>query len=225
MTHTDTPEMPQGPEPEPGALVPRPGAFEAFQNRERALAEATTPEQLLDLAAKMAAIGRYFRTAERNLAALQEAAMLRLRALRKLPPLIAEVGFRRGRPKKVTLGNIKPKRTLESMGITRRDAAKWKKLAAIPEPDFRGWCRQMVDAGRVITEKALLDAERERLDHLTGDIPEQPWTVTDGLRRLRRTLDMVLARRPGEEDRGAIAGELRAWAARGRLEMMGGSDG
>src|SRR5215470_9242583 len=114
------------------ALVPEvlpPGSFEAWRKREQELAGATTPEQLIEYKAKMAAIGRYFGMVKRNFAATQEAMFYWLRACRKLGTKITKMQLKPGRPKKVTEGNHSQKvKTLEDYGITKRDAHKWRRL-------------------------------------------------------------------------------------------------
>jgi hypothetical protein len=101
----------------------------------RALAEARTPEELIDLANKAEALRRYAQRAGLGMAAQNKCAELRLRAERKLGQYL--VGTPRnsgGRPKPVPLGNGFPR--LEDLGITRKLSHRAQRLAAIPDNDF-----------------------------------------------------------------------------------------
>src|SRR5690349_6928037 len=86
--------------------------------RDRALALASTPEELTDLAAKAEAVRRLLKRSKRKLTEQNEVAVFRLKVLRKLGKLLAETPKNRGA---VTSGNREAP-TLADMGISKRDS-------------------------------------------------------------------------------------------------------
>ena len=101
----------------------------------RALAEARTPEQLIDLANTAETLRRYAQRARLGMAAQNRCADLRLRAERKLGQyLVDRPRNSGGRPKPVPLGNGFP--TLDDLGITRKLSHRAQRLVEIPAKDF-----------------------------------------------------------------------------------------
>ena len=101
----------------------------------RALAEAQTAEQMIDLSNRAEALRRYAQRARLGMAAQNRCAELRLRAERKLGQYLAGTPRNSGgRPKPVPLGNGFP--TLDDLGITRKLSHRAQRLVEIPAKDF-----------------------------------------------------------------------------------------
>jgi hypothetical protein len=110
----------------------------------RALAEARSPEQLIDLANTAETLRRYAQRARLGMAAQNRCAELRLRAERKLGQYLVDTPRNSGgRPKPVPLGNGFP--TLDDLGITRKLSHRAQRLAAIPAKDFDWYLRTAAD--------------------------------------------------------------------------------
>ena len=121
----------------------------------RALAEARTPEQLIDLANTAETLRRYAQRARLGMAAQIRCAEIRLRAERKLGQYLAGTpGNSGGHPKPVPLRNGFP--TLDGLGITRKFSHRAQRLAEIPAKDFDWYLRTAAGQGLEITTRLLL---------------------------------------------------------------------
>ena len=120
-----------------------------------ALAEARTPEQLVDLSDRAEALRRYAQRARLGLTAQNRCAELRLRAERKLGQYLGGTPRNSGgRPKPVPLGNGFP--TLEDLGISRKLSHRAQRLAAIPVKDFERYLGTAAEQEWEITTRLLL---------------------------------------------------------------------
>jgi hypothetical protein len=109
----------------------------AFQ----ALANANTPEELIDLADRAEAMRSYVERARLGMIAQNRCADVRVRAERKLGELLAATPRLHGRPKSVLGENTLPR--LSEIGISdRKISHRAQRLAKIPQPDFDLWLRQ-----------------------------------------------------------------------------------
>ena len=193
--------------------VGSPGAFEAWQKREQALAQATTPEQAADLAAKMAAVARYFKRSKRLLKDQNEVALFRMRCLIKAGLLLKAMPKNPGsrRLPRVT-ASAPPRRvpTLEERGISKRDSKKWQDFTALEDARLRSHCREMTKLGKLMTEASCLALLPERQLRKQAE-REKPWTLDTELGPMRRLLWAMLARCP-QDARDDLVGHLRAWA-------------
>jgi N6-adenosine-specific RNA methylase IME4 len=121
----------------------------------RALAEARTPEQLIDLSNRAEALRRYAQRARLGMAAQNRCAELRLRAERTLGQYLTGTPRNSGgRPKPVPLGNGFP--TLEDLGITRKLSHRAQRIAAVPTTEFEWYLRTAHKQEWEITTRLLL---------------------------------------------------------------------
>lgn len=105
-----------------------------------ALAEANTPDELVDLADKAEAMRAYAKRARLGLAAQNRCAALRLRAERKLGLLLAAMMPPRGRPKKGREeDHFRAQPRLVDLGVDKHIALRARRLMQVPEPDFEGY--------------------------------------------------------------------------------------
>jgi hypothetical protein len=100
----------------------------------RALAEAHTPEQFLDLANTAETLRRYAQRARLGMAAQNRCAELRLRAERKLGDYLATTARLRGRPKSIPQG--KPLPRLNDLGVTPKISHRAQRISAISTVEF-----------------------------------------------------------------------------------------
>ena len=184
------------------------------ERRERALAEATTVGEVNDLAARAEAARRYLKRSKSALKKQNEAAFFRLRCLRKLGALLSTApkhpGSRRlhdDTARRLHDDTASPP-TLAELGISKRDSAKWQRLAAIPEGLFNEHCRKIMEGGAALAEASF--------SALVGRLREASarWTLPAALRRLHAAITNARRRWPeGQEARDALTAELRAHAA------------
>jgi hypothetical protein len=127
----------------------------------RALAEARTPSQLIDLSNKAEAMRRYAQRSRLGLLAQNRCAELRLRAERKLGEYLDMTQRHKGgRPKPVLPGNGFP--TLDELGISRKLSHRAQRLAAIPVTDFEMYLGTAVEHEWEITTRLLLHHSERR---------------------------------------------------------------
>jgi hypothetical protein len=121
----------------------------------RALAEARTPEQLIDLANTAETLRRYAQRARLGMAAQNKCAELRLRAERKLGGFLTTTARLRGRPKSVPPANTLPK--LSELGIDDRKLShRAQRISAIPTAEFERYLKNAHKAEWEITTRQLL---------------------------------------------------------------------
>ena len=121
----------------------------------RALAEARTPEQLIDLSNTAETLRRYAQRARLGMAAQNKCAELRLRAERKLGDFLATTARLRGRPKSVLQRNTLP--SLSELGIKDRKLShRAQRISAIPTAEFERYLTDAHNAEWEITTRQLL---------------------------------------------------------------------
>jgi hypothetical protein len=121
----------------------------------RALAEARSPEQLIELANTAESLRRYAQRARLGMAAQNKCAELRLRAERKLGDFLTTTARLRGRPKSVPQANTLPK--LSELGIDDRKLShRAQRISAIPTAEFERYLTNAHKAKWEITTRQLL---------------------------------------------------------------------
>jgi N6-adenosine-specific RNA methylase IME4 len=124
----------------------------AFQ----ALANANTPEELIDLADRAEAMRSYAKRARLGMKAQNRCAEVRLRAERKIGELLAATPRLHGRPKSVLGENTLPR--LSQIGISdRKISHRGQRLAAIPAAEFEAYLRTAHEREWEITTRLLLN--------------------------------------------------------------------
>jgi N6-adenosine-specific RNA methylase IME4 len=121
----------------------------------RSLADANTPEELVDLANRAEAMRVYARQARLGMVAQNRCAEIRLRAERKLGQYLADTPRNPGgRPKPVPDGTGFP--SLAELGITKKLSHRAQRLAAIRKEDFEWYLATARERGWEITTRLLL---------------------------------------------------------------------
>lgn len=138
-----------------------------------ALASATTPDELINLANQAAAMQVYARRARLGMLAQNRCAEIRLRAERKLGELLTTTPRLHGRPKSVPDQNTYP--SLSDLGVPdRKISHRAQKIAAVPAREFEAYLRDAKKFTWEITTRLLLHhcerrqaTERNR-QHIVG---------------------------------------------------------
>lgn len=131
----------------------------AVMNRvSRDLALITKVEEAKEYRDRAAALSAYARAAGKSLESVNEIQEIKLRMERKAGELldleIPQGGDRKSRGRDVTL-------SLSDVGISRHQSARWRRIAAIPEPIFEAFLVGTKESGEEITQAAALNLYRE----------------------------------------------------------------
>jgi N6-adenosine-specific RNA methylase IME4 len=132
------------------------------------LAKSKSVDEVRDIADKAAAVAAYLRVKNASTESQNDAAEIRLRAERRLGELLSETPKAKGpRLKGRTVGGplVQPPKdeppTLADQGIKKGDAAKWQKLAKIPEKKFETLVEETKAKGQRLTTSAPLKMLRQ----------------------------------------------------------------
>lgn len=122
----------------------------------RALAKASTLDEVLEIRDKAEAIRAYVRAAAESLDAQNAAADIKLRAERKAGELLAEMEKQKNQ---YTAGNTMLP-ALNNLGITKMQSSRWQLAAQLPEEEYMRLVTSCNDAGKELTQVAVLRAAR-----------------------------------------------------------------
>jgi N6-adenosine-specific RNA methylase IME4 len=122
-----------------------------------ALASANTPDELITLANRAAALEVYARRAKLGMVAQNRCAEIRLRAERKLGQLLTTTPRLHGRAKSVPDENTLP--SLSDLGVPDRKLShRAQRIAAVPTADFESYLKTAHEQEWEITTRLLLRA-------------------------------------------------------------------
>lgn len=125
----------------------------------RALAKASALDEVLEIRDKAEAIRAYMRAASESLDAQNAAADIKLRAERKAGELLAEMQLHEGgRPQKTCTTMVQV--SLNDLGISRNQSSRWQLAAKLPEDEYMRLVTSCNDAGKELTQVAVLRAAR-----------------------------------------------------------------
>jgi hypothetical protein len=137
------------------------GALIKYDSMCRAIAEAYEVDEVKDIRDKSLALEAYFKQAK-NTDAERKACEIRLRAERKAGELLKRMeanGERQGRGGDRRSESKSPAGTLNDLGISKKQSAKWQQLADIPEADFEA---ALADPKKPSTSSIVNAAERAK---------------------------------------------------------------
>lgn len=119
----------------------------------RALANASSFDQIKDIRDKAEAVRKYAQSASLGLDIQNRAAEVKLRAERQAGKLLAQLMLRGGdRRSKSRLNRLK----LDDLGISRNQSTRWQIQAKVPENIFATYVRDTCDAGKELTSANLM---------------------------------------------------------------------
>jgi phage N-6-adenine-methyltransferase len=122
----------------------------------RALAEASTLHDVLQIRDKAEALRVYVKAAGEGLETQNAAAEFKLRAERKAGAMLAAMQKQagaRGAGKKVESHDVTP---LSDLGISRTRSARWQREAKVSDSDFEAYISACRDEDREVTQAGLL---------------------------------------------------------------------
>lgn len=142
----------------------------------RALMEASTLSDILDIRDKAEAIRSYVKAQKQSLEVQNRAAEIKLMAERKAGELLREMERKGvGRPKKNSL-SVEPfseAASLADLGITKTQSWRWQREASLPEKDFIALVAKCNADGEELTQAAVLKAAAPT--HVSQNSGENEW--------------------------------------------------
>lgn len=149
------------------------GTITNIDKARRALEQASTLDDILQIRDKAEAIRCYVKAQKQSLEVQNRAAEIKLRAERKAGELLATMEKQhgsRGVGKKVESRNVTP---LPELGISKMQSSRWQREAALPEADFVALIQTCNQAGEELTQAAVLRAAQPT--HVSQNSCENEW--------------------------------------------------
>lgn len=146
----------------------KPRELVLLSRAQRALAEAQTIDEVKELRNKAEAVKAYAKTARLGTAIVLDAAVLKLRAERKLGQMLESVKLANSAPGNQRTGKVDrfPDVTgplyLSDLGITKTESHRTKKLAAVSAKAFEQYVSESISAGQEPTSTGLLRMVRHQ---------------------------------------------------------------
>lgn len=131
------------------------GTLAQLGNAQRALAAASTLEDVLSIRDQAEALRVYVKAADEGLETANAASELKLNAERKAGEMLkAMEKAKGGRPTKTcpTMGQV----SLEELGITRNASSRWQAEAEVPESKFTDYLENCKENKKEVTQAGLL---------------------------------------------------------------------
>ncbi len=125
---------------------------------QRALAEATSLDEIKDIRDKAEAARKYVESARLGLQLQNHAAEVKLRAERRAGQLLGKLRLAGGDRKSAGASDAL---TLEELGLTKHQSSRWQREAAVPEDVFERFLQKVNDSAMELTSRALLKIARE----------------------------------------------------------------
>lgn len=165
----------------------------------RALAQAKTMADILEIRDKAEAVRVYVKAIGEGLAAQNSAAEIKIRAERKAGELLREMAANgqrdgRGGDKKSNShhGSLISRECLESLGINYNQSSRWQREALIPEDSFEGFIAKCNEDGLELTQSAVL--RLAGAGHVSQANGENEWytppEIIDRARRVMGGIDL-----------------------------------
>ena len=138
------------------------GTLAQLGNAQRALAAASTLEDVLSIRDQAEALRVYVKAAGEGFEAANAASEFKLNAERKAGGMLKAME-NRGRPRK---GNTMLPFSLDDLGISRMQSSRWQAVASFPEAEFSAYLEHCKEHHKEVTQAGLLAmwkaAEKEK---------------------------------------------------------------
>lgn len=140
----------------------------------RALAAASTLEDVMQIRDKAEALRVYVKAAAAGLEAANAAAEIKLRAERKAGEMLAEMDDSRGRNQHTKEdGNTALPSSLDDLGIDKMQSSRWQREAKVSEEEFEAYIESCCYEGKEITQAGLLKIANG--SHVSLNSGENEW--------------------------------------------------
>lgn len=169
------------------ALVAPPGKLLSVERARELLARSRDVDEVKDIRDKAKAVAMYQRATRASVDAQNDALEVELRAERRLGELVREMpkstggDAARARSQKATEVDRDAPPTLASLGIDKRESARWQNLAAIPASMFDALIKETRDKAERLKRNAPLKlAKLESKARLAAELRAKPLPVASG---------------------------------------------
>ncbi len=141
----------------------------------RALAAASTLEDVMQIRDKAEALRVYVKAAAAGLEAANAAAEIKLRAERKAGEMLAAIEKRDGgdaaRARSQAATELPP--SLDDLGLTKDQSSRWQREAKVPEEEFEAYIESCCYEGKEVTQAGLLKIANG--SHVSLNSGENEW--------------------------------------------------
>jgi len=143
----------------------------------RALAEASTLQEIKDIRDKAEAIKAYVKAAGYSLEMQNQAAETKLRAERKGGELLKEMEKNKGgQPSEKNRAHHVPGTpTLKDLGIHRLQSQRWQQIADLPEESFENKIEEVKQKYEELTQSIFLQLSKSLRAHVANNSGDNEW--------------------------------------------------
>jgi N6-adenosine-specific RNA methylase IME4 len=154
-------------------MMNEPKELSLLSTASRALCEARTVDEVKDIRDKAEAVKAYARKAKLGHSILLEAALVKVRAERKLGGILSDTELAKSAPGNQFTGVKEPSDeatpTLATLGITKSDSSRFQQIANLPEDVFQSYVKEAVETEREPTTAGLLKLAKRQCKSPTED--------------------------------------------------------
>lgn len=137
----------------------------------RALAAASTLEDVMQIRDQAEALRVYVKAAAAGLEAANAAAEIKLRAERKAGEMLAAMEKNEGN--RYGGNSVLPPPSLDDLGIDKMQSSRWQREAKVPEEEFEAYIESCCYEGKEITQAGLLKIANG--SHVSLNSGENEW--------------------------------------------------
>jgi phage N-6-adenine-methyltransferase len=143
----------------------------------RALAEASTLQEIKDIRDKAEAIRQYVKVAGYHLGYQNQAAETKLRAERKAGELLKKMEKNKGgQPSEKNRAHDVPGTpTLKDLGIHRLQSQRWQQIADLPEESFENKIEEVKQKYEELTQSIFLQLWKSLRAHVANNSGDNEW--------------------------------------------------
>jgi phage N-6-adenine-methyltransferase len=143
----------------------------------RALAEASTLQEIKDIRDKAEAIRQYVKVAGYHLGYQNQAAETKLRAERKAGELLKKMEKNKGgQPSEKNRAHDVPGTpTLKDLGIHRLQSQRWQQIADLPEESFENKIEEVKQKYEELTQSIFLQLSKSLRAHVANNSGDNEW--------------------------------------------------